>query len=153
MHQPYLLTVAITLWMVPTTAACLYLLLLTCMSGRRVAPGSPARALFFDVIVPAHNEAAGIQHTVSNLQQLDWPPERFRVVVIADNCTDETARVARESGALVIERHDPLHRGKGYALAHIFRWSREAKMADAVVIVDADSKASANLLESFDARI
>jgi hypothetical protein len=61
--------------------------------------------------------------------------------------------VAREAGATVIERHDPLHRGKGYALAHIFRWSREARMADAVVVVDADSKASANLLESFAVRI
>jgi 1,2-diacylglycerol 3-beta-glucosyltransferase len=139
--------------MVPTTAACLYLLVLSCLSGRGSAPGSPARKLFFDVIVPAHNEAGGIQQTISNLKQLDWPVDRFRVVVIADNCTDETARVARDAGALVIERHDPQHRGKGYALAHIFRWSRAKGMADAVVIVDADSQASANLLESFAARI
>ncbi len=75
------------------------------------------------------------------------------MVVIADNCTDETARVARDAGAVVVERHDPRHRGKGYALAHIFRWSREDNQADAVVVVDADSKASANLLESFAARI
>jgi 1,2-diacylglycerol 3-beta-glucosyltransferase len=153
MHLPYPLIVAIMVWMVPTTVACLYLLVLTCLSGRGIAPRSPTRTLFFDVIVPAHNEAGGIQHTISNLQQLDWPDERFRVVVIADNCTDETARVAREAGATVIERHDPLHRGKGYALAHIFRWSRADKTADAVVVVDADSKASANLLESFAARI
>jgi cellulose synthase/poly-beta-1,6-N-acetylglucosamine synthase-like glycosyltransferase len=153
MHLPYPFIVAITAWMVPTTAACLYLLALTCLSGRGIAPASAARKLFFDVIVPAHNEAEGIGHTISNLRQLDWPAGRFRVVVIADNCTDETARVAREAGATVIERHDPLHRGKGYALAHIFRWSREARMADAVVVVDADSKASANLLESFAARI
>jgi cellulose synthase/poly-beta-1,6-N-acetylglucosamine synthase-like glycosyltransferase len=73
--------------------------------------------------------------------------------VIADNCTDETARVAQEAGAIVIERHDPLHRGKGYALAHAFSWSRADQKADAVVVVDADSKASANLLESFAARI
>jgi cellulose synthase/poly-beta-1,6-N-acetylglucosamine synthase-like glycosyltransferase len=144
---------AIAVWMVPTTAACLYLLILTCLSGRRGAPPSPARTLFFDVIVPAHNEASGIQRTVSNLLQLDWPAGRFRVVVIADNCTDDTARVARDAGALVIERRDPLHRGKGHALAHVFRWSRANKMADAVVVVDADSEASANLLKSFAARI
>lgn len=139
--------------MVPTTAACLYLLVLTCLSGRVAAPGSSARKPFFDVIVPAHNEAAGIASTVSNLKRLDWPADRFRVVVIADNCTDETARVAREAGALVVERHDPLLRGKGYALAHIFRWSRAKQMAEAVVVVDADSQASPNLLESFAARI
>jgi 1,2-diacylglycerol 3-beta-glucosyltransferase len=153
MHLPYFLIAVIALWMVPTTAACLYLLVLTCLSGRVATPRSPTRTPFFDVVVPAHNEAGGIQQTISNLQQLDWPAGRFRVVVIADNCTDDTARVAREAGATIVERHDPLNRGKGYALAHIFRWSRAKKMADAVVVVDADSKASANLLQAFAARI
>jgi cellulose synthase/poly-beta-1,6-N-acetylglucosamine synthase-like glycosyltransferase len=151
--MPYPLVVAIAVWMILTTGACLYLLLLTCFSGRVVAPYSSARGLFFDVIVPAHNEAGGILHTISNLRGLDWPAGQFRVVVIADNCTDETARVAREAGAVVVERHDPVHRGKGYALAHIFRWSRAEAVAHAVVVVDADSKASANLLKSFAARI
>ena len=136
-----------------TTGACLYLLVLTCWSGRGGTAPFPASTPFFDVIVPAHNEAGGIQRTISNLRQLDWPAGRFRVVVIADNCTDDTARVAREAGAIVIERHDPDHRGKGYALAHIFRWSRTDAKADAVVVVDADSEASANLLQSFAARL
>ena len=136
-----------------TTGACLYLLVLTCLSGRGRTPPSAARTPFFDVIVPAHNEAAGIQRTVANLRQLDWPAERFRVVVVADNCTDETARVAREAGAVVIERRDPENRGKGYALAHSFRWSRAKSLAEAVVVVDADSEASANLLRSFAARL
>jgi cellulose synthase/poly-beta-1,6-N-acetylglucosamine synthase-like glycosyltransferase len=61
--------------------------------------------------------------------------------------------VAREAGAIVIERHDSHQRGKGYALAHVFRWSRADAMADAVVVVDADSEASGNLLQSFAARI
>jgi 1,2-diacylglycerol 3-beta-glucosyltransferase len=145
--------VAITVWMVLTTSACLYLLVLTCLSGRRAAPRLPARTPFFDVIVPAHNEADGIQRTIANLRLLDWPSDRFRVVVIADNCTDDTARVAREAGAVVIERRDPENRGKGYALAHVFRWSRAKGLADAVVVVDADSEASANLLQSFAARL
>ena len=139
--------------MVLTTGACLYLLVLTCLSGRGAAARLPTRTPFFDVIVPAHNEAAGIQRTISNLRQLDWPARRFRVVVIADNCTDDTARVAREAGAVVVERRDPENRGKGYALAHVFRWSRAKGMADAVVVVDADSEASANLLQSFAARL
>jgi 1,2-diacylglycerol 3-beta-glucosyltransferase len=139
--------------MVPTTTACLYLLVLTCLSGRGVGARSPARTPFFDVIVPAHNEAGGIQRTVANLRRLDWPADRFRVVVIADNCTDDTARMAQEAGAVVIERHDPDNRGKGYALAHIFRWSRTDAKAEAVVVVDADSEASPNLLRSFAARL
>lgn len=113
----------------------------------------PVRTPFFDVIVPAHNEAAGIQRTVASLRQLDWPADRFRVVVIADNCSDNTARLASEAGAVVVERRDPENRGKGYALAHIFRWSRAKARADAVVVVDADSVASANLLRAFAARM
>jgi 1,2-diacylglycerol 3-beta-glucosyltransferase len=136
-----------------TTGACLYLLVLTCLSGRGGIPSFPARTPFFDVIVPAHNEAAGIQRTVANLRQLDWPDGRFRVVVVADNCTDDTARMAGEAGALVLERHDLANRGKGYALAHAFSWSRADAKADAVVVVDADSAASANLLQSFAARL
>jgi cellulose synthase/poly-beta-1,6-N-acetylglucosamine synthase-like glycosyltransferase len=153
MHLSSILLAAALLLALPTTGACLYLLVLTCLSGAVAAPTSRSRTLFFDVIVPAHNEAGGIAQTVANLQQLDWPAALFRVVVIADNCTDETASVARDAGATVIERQDPLNRGKGYALAHAFKWSRQEQKAAAVVVVDADSRASANLLQSFAARI
>jgi cellulose synthase/poly-beta-1,6-N-acetylglucosamine synthase-like glycosyltransferase len=139
--------------MVPTGAACLYLFALTCLSRRPAVPAAAGRGIFFDVIVPAHNEAEGIHHTVINLRQLDWPAELFRVVVVADNCTDDTARVAREAGAIVVERKDPDNRGKGYALDFIFRWSRASNLARAVVVVDADSRASANLLGAYAARI
>jgi cellulose synthase/poly-beta-1,6-N-acetylglucosamine synthase-like glycosyltransferase len=138
---------------VPATAACLYLLVLTCLSGRSSSPARSSRTPFFDVIVPAHNEATGIAKTISSLQQLDWPADRFRIVVVADNCTDETASIARVAGATVLERQDSTRLGKGYALAHAFTWSRSSGLAAAVVIVDADSVASANLLESFAARI
>lgn len=153
MSLPYPLMAAIVAWASLTSGACLYLLALTCLSRRTVAPPSPAGRPFFDVVVPAHNEAGGIKQTISSLQQLDWPAGKFRVVVVADNCTDETARLAREAGATVIQRHDPQNRGKGYALALAFRSSRAAGLADAVVVVDADSNASRNLLQSFAARI
>lgn len=137
----------------PATAACLYLLVLTCLSARSNAAARSSRTAFFDVIVPAHNEATGIAKTISSLQQLDWPADRYRIVVVADNCTDETASIARASGATVLERQDSTRLGKGYALAHAFTWSRSSGLAEAVVIVDADSVVSANLLESFAARI
>lgn len=155
MHFAYFIVVVIALSVVvlPATAACVYLLVLTCMSARPASPPASSREMFFDVIVPAHDEAAGIGKTISSLKQLSWPSARYRIVVVADNCTDATASISREAGATVLERQDLTRRGKGYALAHAFTWSRSAGLADAVAVVDADSVVSANLLESFAARI
>ncbi len=137
----------------PALLACLYLLLLTLLSAApRPAPVS-SRQLRFDIIVPAHDEAAVIERTVASLSRLDWPPERFRVLVIADNCTDATADLARHAGASVLARTDPQRRGKGYALEFAFEASLAAGVADAAVVVDADSEVSPNLLEAFAGRI
>jgi 1,2-diacylglycerol 3-beta-glucosyltransferase len=143
------------LWLlaVPTTLTCIYLLTLTLLSGKPALPRAGSRRLRFDIIVPAHNEDLGIAKTVASLLALDWPPESFRVVVVADNCIDETANCARLAGATVLERHDLTRIGKGYALAEAFKWSRSSGGADAVVVVDADSTASNNLLKAFAARI
>jgi 1,2-diacylglycerol 3-beta-glucosyltransferase len=137
----------------PAIAACLYLLLLTTLSFALAAPPRPSRRLRFDVIVPAHDEAAAIGDLIARLFLLDWPPDRFRVIVVADNCTDRTAEIARAAGALVFERHDPTRLGKGYALQFAFDTSEESGWADACVVVDADSDVSPNLLEAFAARI
>jgi 1,2-diacylglycerol 3-beta-glucosyltransferase len=155
MHELYSVIVfaALLALAVPATLACIYLLILTGLSGRTAPPLPPRHKPFFDVIVPAHNEAAGVGATVASLLQLNWPPDRFRVVVIADNCTDATALRAEEAGATVVERVDPIRRGKGYALEYVFQWSRSQGRAAAVAVVDADSTASANLLQSFAARI
>ena len=155
MHLAYSLVfaVALSIAVLPATATCLYLLLLTCLTARPARPPASSQKIFFDVVVPAHNEAAGIGKTISSLQGLDWPNCRYRIVIVADNCTDETAAISRQAGATVLERQDLTRRGKGYALAHAFEWSRAAAIANAVVIVDADSVVSSNLLESFAARI
>jgi cellulose synthase/poly-beta-1,6-N-acetylglucosamine synthase-like glycosyltransferase len=155
MHLAYSIVVVVTLSIItlPATLACLYLLVLSCLSGRLASPPRSAQKMFFDIIVPAHDEAAGIGKTIASLQQLSWPGSRFRIVVVADNCTDTTASVSRDAGATVLERHDLTRRGKGYALAHAFAWSRSAELADAVAVVDADSIVSANLLESFASRV
>ena len=89
------------------------------------------------VLVPAHDEeqgiAAALQNIVAQLRSGD------RLLVVADNCSDQTAMVARAAGAEVIERQDPSKRGKGYALdfglAHLARDPRPV-----VVIVDADCR-------------
>jgi cellulose synthase/poly-beta-1,6-N-acetylglucosamine synthase-like glycosyltransferase len=149
-----LLTLVVLLALaVPAILTCLYLLVQTLMSARLPVPAPSARQLRFDVVVPAHNEASGIAHTVANLRQLDWPTDRYRILVIADNCTDATAALAGAAGATVLERRDPTLRGKGYALQFGFERSRVDAWADAIAIVDADSEVSPNLLEAFAARI
>jgi cellulose synthase/poly-beta-1,6-N-acetylglucosamine synthase-like glycosyltransferase len=87
------------------------------------------------VLVPAHNEAFGIGATLETI--LPQLTEQDRLVVIADNCSDETAESARKFGATVIERVDTERRGKGYALDYGLRFI-EADPPDVVVLVDAD---------------
>ena len=137
----------------PATAVSLYLLILTLLSHAPPVALRSSRRLRFDVIVPAHNEAAAIDGVVASLRKLDWPADGFRVLVIADNCTDSTAVLARAAGAEVLERHDTERRGKGYALAFAFQASQAHGWAYAVVVVDADTEVSPNLLEAFAARI
>ena len=72
------------------------------------------------VVVPAHDEETQVAATVRSISNADYDPDRRRIIVIADNCTDRTAAVAQAAGAVVWERTDPLHRGKGHALAWAF---------------------------------
>lgn len=137
----------------PVVIAGGYLLLLTLLSAPLVRPEPHQRDLCFDIVVPAHNETAVIERTVRSLCAVDWPAERFRVLVVADNCDDDTAQLARTAGACVIERHDTQRRGKGYALEYGFAHSRADGRADAVVVIDADTVVSSNILAACAARI
>jgi cellulose synthase/poly-beta-1,6-N-acetylglucosamine synthase-like glycosyltransferase len=87
------------------------------------------------VLIPAHNEAAGIARTLDALKpQLAG---RDRLLVVADNCQDETAAIARACGAEAIERFNATERGKGYALAFGLEHLK-ADPVQQVIIVDAD---------------
>lgn len=87
------------------------------------------------VLVPAHNEALCIGATLETL--LAQVTDKERVVVIADNCSDDTAAIARQIGATVIERQDTERRGKGYALDYGLQFLKE-NPPEVVVVVDAD---------------
>ncbi|MFT3812135.1 MAG: glycosyltransferase family 2 protein [Acidovorax sp.] len=87
------------------------------------------------VLMPAHNEAEIIESMVA--QALRVLPAGASLLVVADNCTDDTAARARAAGAEVLERIDPHLRGKGYALAHGVSHLRHAP-PEIVVIMDAD---------------
>ncbi len=101
----------------------------------------------YALIVAAHDEEAVIGNMVDSLQKLNYPRDKYDIFVIADNCTDSTARIAREAGAYVYERTNHEKRGKGYALEwmfeHIYKMD---KKYDAVAIFDADNIVHPNFL-------
>jgi len=131
-----------------------YLGLLTVLSAEPDAPAPrPHPTTRFCVVVPAHDEQDGIAATVESLLAVDYPRELFEILVVADNCSDATAERARQAGAKVLERVDATKRGKGYALERAFAEILEAAQTDAVVVVDADTTVSKNLLRAFDARL
>lgn len=117
-------------------------------------PMSPKRHRFV-IVVPAHDESPNIAATVQSLRAVDYEPAARVVLVVADNCADDTAAVARAAGAVVLERTDAERRGKGYALEHAFAYLQAGGCGDwdAAVVVDADTVVSRNLLTAFSARI
>lgn len=96
------------------------------------------------VIMPAHNEALVIAATVRDL--LPQLTAGDRLIVVADNCNDDTAAIAAAAGAEVIERHDMDRRGKGYALDFGVR-ALNIDPPDVVAIVDADCQVAIGTLE------
>jgi len=150
-------------------AACLWLLFLVTLPGTAalavVTFGAllPARArddinhigaqyVRLAVIVPAHNEEAGLSLTLESLLACHEPPAAADIVVVADNCTDSTAAIARSHGATVLERHDGSRRGKGFALNHAFGYldelARSTPGYTAYAVVDADTLVDTNFCQA-----
>ncbi len=127
-----------------------YLSWATLLSLRPRTPADGSLTRRFRFVVPAHNESTGIAATVHSLLHVDYPASSFDVLVVADNCSDDTAEQARNAGAVVLERHDDQLRGKGYALLHAFEHLPDG--IDAVAVIDADTLVSPNLLRAFSAR-
>lgn len=98
------------------------------------------------ILISARNESAVIGHLLDSISAQDYPKEHLKVFVIADNCTDNTADIAREHGAIVYERSDTTLVGKGYALNYLMaQIDRDYGVSslDAFIVLDAD-----NLLET-----
>lgn len=95
------------------------------------------------ILVPAHNESTGILPTIEDIKpQLS---KTDRLVVVADNCSDDTATVAAAAGAEVIERADPEKIGKGYALDWGLRHLKK-NPPDFVVFIDADCRIQSDMI-------
>lgn len=122
----------------------------------------PARALDwenrpaatrFAIAIPAHNEDTVIASTVQRLLALNYPPEHFTVHIVADHCSDQTAMLARQAGAVVHERNLGPRSGKGAALTWLFERILQDPDVDAVIIFDADTRVDADFLRVMDARL
>lgn len=106
-----------------------------------VTPVAPSHRT--TVLVPAHNEGGGILPTIDDIQAQLGPNDS--ILVVADNCTDDTAAIVLAAGVKVAVRTDPVRRGKGYALEFGVRQLR-LNPPDVVVIMDADCRLGENAL-------
>lgn len=120
-----------------------------CLARPASAPNAVRRPSMA-ILVPAHDEALGIVATVEGIRpQLSATD---RLLVVADNCTDATADLARRAGAEVVERVDSSRRGKAFALDYGLRQLATAP-PDIVVIVDADCTLAAGSLDTLASRV
>ena len=127
--------------LVSGSAYLLTLALAGTLPARRVKPRTKASpSPRFAVLVPAHNEALSLGATLDSILAAADAPGRDDVFVIADNCTDATAAVARGRGVQVWERHAPEQRGKGQALDAFLKGFRLLLARyDLVAFFDADT--------------
>lgn len=131
----YIFVICLAAWMVPSRRS-----------------GAPSKSRIA-VLVPAHNEEQGIGTTVKDLLASNYPRDAFEIFVIADNCSDGTARAAMAAGAQAFERHDEVKRGKGFALD----WALTAQASvlsafDVVAFVDADMYVDREFLSAINER-
>lgn len=92
----------------------------------------------FAIIIPAHNEELLLPRLLKSIHDQSYPDQLVETIVVADNCTDDTERVALENGARVLRRVDAIERGKGYAI-RMALLNIDLTRYDAIFIVDADS--------------
>lgn len=141
-------------FLIPATAIALAYAVLTGIGWRAARRNASTLApqIRFAIVIPAHDEEAVLPQTLRSIQDSDYPQNLVQVLVVADNCTDRTATVAREFGASCIERTDAVHRGKGFALAHGIPRALDQD-PDAVMILDADCRLDPLALRELDREV
>lgn len=94
------------------------------------------------IVICARNEEKVIADTIESIKKQDYPADKFDIFVVAHNCTDKTAKIAREAGAIVLEHNDdePSHKRVSYALKHLFDYILQNKLEyDFYIRFDADN--------------
>lgn len=101
------------------------------------------------ILIAARNEEKVIGNLLSSIKNQDYDRNYLSVVVIADNCTDNTAKIAKENGATVFERFNQKEIGKGYALDYAISKLRnggEWQNIDGIIVLDADNVLTPNYI-------
>ena len=108
----------------------------------------------FMMILPAHNESSVIGALIESLQSLDYPKELYDIYVIADNCTDNTAQIAKDLGAIVYDRFDEKKKTKGFAMQWFLNQKiKENADYDAFCVFDADNVVDKNFLNAMNKKL
>ncbi len=108
----------------------------------------------FMAIIPAHNEESVIKNLVESLTVQDYPRDLYDIYVIADNCTDRTAEIAKDAGAIVYKRFDEEHKTKGYALNWFLKQKIEEDADyDAFFVFDADNIVDKNFIKNMNKKL
>lgn len=133
----------------------LYLMVLTAAAFIfRKKTDESAAPLKLAIVIPAHNEALQIRATVEAVARSRYPKDCYQVIVIADNCEDETAAVAEQAGAQSLVRSDLNRRGKGQALDWFLRERQDAYASyEGIAIIDADTLVDENFLREISASL
>ncbi len=108
----------------------------------------------FMAIIPAHNEEAVVGNLIESLKNQNYDKELYDIYVIADNCTDNTAEIAKKAGAIVYQRFDPTKKTKGYAL----NWFLQQKIKedadyDAFFVFDADNIVDKDFIKNMNKKL
>jgi cellulose synthase/poly-beta-1,6-N-acetylglucosamine synthase-like glycosyltransferase len=103
----------------------------------------------FAIIIPAHNEEVFIGRLLKSIKNQQYPVELFQTIVVADNCTDNTSKIATEAGSIVLRRVNPDNIGKGYAIKFALG-NINMEQYHAIFIIDADSMLFSDVLKELD---
>jgi cellulose synthase/poly-beta-1,6-N-acetylglucosamine synthase-like glycosyltransferase len=145
--MPYILSTLLVFFAgliaVPVFIFCLEAIL-AILTPEREGLMHPTNRQRIAVLVPAHNESSGLLATLEDIQAQLKAGDRL--LVVADNCTDDTATVAAAAGAEVTERHEQTKIGKGYALAWGIRYL-SADPPQIVIMIDADCRVASETLD------
>lgn len=104
---------------------------------------TPGKANRFAIVICAHNEEKVIEYLIDSLHAMSYPIAKYEIFVVCDNCQDDTVLIAKDRGAIVLERNDHIRKGKNEALRWAFNVLEEKQakgdIFDAYVVLNADN--------------
>lgn len=141
------------------TSALLYKSVYLCIGAFATRKFKPAKQYHkYAILIAARNEQTVIGNLIDSIKLQNYPQDKLEIFVVADNCTDDTAKISREAGAICYERFDDKRRTKGYALQYLIECIRRdygIESYEGYLIFDADNLLDPDYMQhmnnSFDA--